>query len=307
MLSSLAALIMPFMLALLISLVLEAPVALLARVYGSRRLSAAVVFGGFLAAALGLLALLASRLLHEAEHLLFRLAAPDVPELLSKLPFSVEDAVLNYGLDMAAAGTDLLRATPELLVSFLVTVCAAYYLLAEPALPLKALCLFTPRRLHGRMADIYAHTLAAFAAYLRAQAAVVLQTLLLSLLGLKILGVDYVLLLGVLIALLDLLPMIGPGTLLLPWAGLAAWQGDGRLALGLLALLAVIIIGRQIIEPRIMGAGLGLHPLATLLAGFLGLMLFGALGLLLGPLLASLVYLIYQERQKDLQAGKDYV
>lgn len=295
----LASLIMPFLLALLFSLLLEAPVALLSRAYGSRRLAAGIVFGAFLAAALLLVGFGASRLFREAERLLFYLSTLDIPQALGDLPLSIGEGIANYGLELVAAGTNLLRATPELLVSFFVTLFATYYLLVDPELPLKALCLFAPARLHGRLAAVYGQTLKAFAAYLRAQAAVMLQTLLLSLLGLKILGVDYVLLFGVLIGLLDLLPMLGPGTLLAPWAALAAWQGDGQLAAGLLVLLGVIIIGRQITEPRIMGAGLGLHPLAALLAGFLGLAVFGAFGLLLGPLLASLTYFIYVENKLE--------
>lgn len=294
-----ASLIMPFLLALLFSLLLEAPVALLARAYGSRKAAAAVVFGGFLAAALAVVGLSASRLFREAERLLLYLSALDIPKAADGLPQAIEEGIAGYGLNLLAAATDLLRATPEFLVSFCVTLFATYYLLAEPELPLRAMCLFAPPRLHKRMAAVYAQTLNAFSAYLRAQAVVVLQTLIISLIGLKILGVDYVLLFGVLIGLLDLLPMLGPGTLLAPWALLAAWQKDTALAFGLLVLLGIIIIGRQITEPRIMGAGLGLHPLAALASGFIGLAAFGAFGLLLGPLLASLAYFVYRENKQE--------
>lgn len=284
----LASIVMPLLLALLLSLLLEAPVARLAGVYGSRRLAATVVFGGVLALVLLALGLGVSRLFAEAEHLLAYLADVRQGGVFGALPLDVEGTLADCAVKLLAALTDLLRATPELLVSVLVTLLSAYYLLVEPELPLKALCLLTPEHLHDKIREVYGQTLAAFAAYLRAQAAVLLQTLLLSLLGLRLLGVDFVLLFAVLIALLDLLPMIGPGTLLLPWAVLAGLQGDVQLAVGLCLLLLAIIVGRQVLEPRIMGAGLGLHPLAALLAGFVGLAVFGAFGLLLGPLLASL-------------------
>ena len=100
---------------------------------------------------------------------------------------------------------------------------------------------------------------------------------------------------GLLIGFCDLLPVLGPGTILLPWA-LWQWaQGDSRLAGGLLLIYLVILVSRQFVEPKIMAAGLGLHPLAALAAGFLGLTLLGAFGLLLGPLLASLLYFVYKE------------
>lgn len=294
--------VMPILLAMLISLLLEAPVARLTVLYGSRRLAATVVFGGALAGLLLAMGIVVSHLFAEAEHLLEYLARPGSGALSDMLPpglpFS-STTLAEYGVEFLAALTELLRATPELLLSLLVTLLAAYYLLVEPDLPLKALCAVAPNRLHGRIRQVYGQALTAFAAYLRAQAVVILQTFALSLVGLRVLGVDFVLLFAVLIALLDLLPMIGPGTLLLPWAVLAAWQGDGRLALGLAVLLLVIIIGRQVVEPKIMGAGLGLHPLAALLAGFVGLAVFGAFGLLLGPVLVSLLYFVYLEKEND--------
>lgn len=292
----LAGYLMPFLLALLFSLLLEAPIRWLEAAFGSRRSAARCVFGLFVSLALLAFGLGFSRLLAEAEHLLFYLSSFDWPEEL--LPLGLE----NYGLELLSAGTRFLRATPEVLVGFFVTLFATYYLALEPDLPVRALSLILPPRSYPRLSAVYAKALAAFAAYLRAQAAVVLCTTLLSLLGLKLLAVDYVLLLALLLGFLDLLPMLGPGTLLLPWAALSYWQGDAELALGLLALYGVIILARQLVEPRIIGAGLGLHPLAALAAGFLGLALFGAFGLLLGPLLASLSYFVFCESRREKAA-----
>lgn len=292
----LASILMPLLTALLLSLLLEHPVDMLTKLYGNRKIAAAVVFGLALAVLLAAVGLGISRLFAEAENLLAYLRLHTIKGELGGIPLSLESTLADYGVELLAALTDVLRATPELLLSFCVTMFATYYLLAEPNLPLRALCLFAPKRIHNRLQEIYGQTLLAFAAYLRAQAAVMLQTFILSLIGLKLLGVGYVLLFGVLIALLDLLPMVGPGTLLLPWALLEGLQGEMRLAVGLVLLLAAIIIGRQITEPKIMGAGLGLHPLASLLAGFLGLAVFGPLGLLLGPLIAGLVYFVYTEK-----------
>lgn len=292
----LAFIVMPLLLALLISLLLEAPVARLAALYGSRRLAAGVVFGSVGAGALLALGLGVSRLFAEAEHLLVYLAEARNLGLPGSVSLDLETALAEHGVALLAAATNVLRATPEMLFSLLVMLFAAYYLLAEPDLPVKALCLFAPVRLHMRIRAVYGRALAAFAAYLRAQVAVLLQTFVISLVGLRLLGVDFVLLFAVLVALLDILPMIGPGALLLPWAVLACLHGDGGLALGLAALLLFIIIGRQLLEPRIVGAGLGLHPLAALVAGFVGLSVLGAVGLLLGPVVASLVYFIYSEK-----------
>lgn len=283
----------PFLLALLISLLLDVPISRLSRVYGSRKLAAGLVFGLFLCLVLLAAGFGVSYLFAESERLLLYLAAYDLSE--EWLPQSIEQGVEKYGLQLLQAATRFLRATPDAVVGFFVTLMATYYLCVEPELPLRAVCVFAPRHWHGRLRMVYQQALEAFSAYLRAQAVVVLVSTLLAMLGLKLLGVDCVLLTGLVIGLLDLLPMLGPGTLLLPWAAMSACRDEADLAVGLLVLYAVIILGRQLVEPRIMGAGLGLHPLAALAAGFAGLGLFGAFGLLLGPMLAGLAYFIYCE------------
>ena len=105
------------------------------------------------------------------------------------------------------------------MVSLFVTLFATYYLCVEPDLPLRFAGFAFAKGLAWTLAfGLSKALLAAFSAYLRAQAVVMLTSTLWAMLGLYVLGVDYVLLLGLLIGLCDLLPVLGPGTLLLPWA-----------------------------------------------------------------------------------------
>ena len=289
----LAVLITPFLLALLFSLILEPPIALLTRLYGSRKLAALLVFLSFLTLLLLAAGLGFSHLFAELQKLLLHLT--DWELATDWWRDGLAGYLADYGLEMAAGLAHLLQATPSAMVSLFVTVFATYYLCAEPDLPLRALILLAPENWRGRLEQVYRRALTAFSTYIRAQAMVMLTSTLWAMLGLHLLGVDYVLLLGLLIGFCDLLPVLGPGTILLPWA-LWQWaQGDSRLAGGLLLIYLVILVSRQFVEPKIMAAGLGLHPLAALAAGFLGLTLLGAFGLLLGPLLASLLYFVYKE------------
>ena len=289
----LAALLTPFLLALLFSLVLEPPIALLTKFYGSRRLAALLIFGLFLALLLLGAGFGLARLFAEAQKLLLYLTRWELTTDWWRSDWEVYLA--DYGMELAAGLVHLLQATPSAMVSLFVTLFATYYLCVEPDLPLRLLALLLPKAWLGRLHLVYQSALAAFSAYLRAQAVVMLTSTLWAMLGLYVLGVDYVLLLGLLIGLCVLLPVLGPGTLLLPWALLVALQGDSHLAIGLLVIYLVILISRQLLEPKIMAAGLGLHPMAALAAGFVGLTFLGPFGLLIGPLLTSLGYCIYRE------------
>lgn len=103
-------------------------------------------------------------------------------------------------------------------------------------------------------------------------------------LGLWLLGFSYVLPVAAAITLLDLLPVIGSGTVLVPWGLLLLASGDTVGGAGLLALFVVIMVVRNIIEPRVVGKQIGLHPIATITAMYAGLKIAGVIGLLLAPL-----------------------
>ena len=111
--------------------------------------------------------------------------------------------------------------------------------------------------------------------------------------GLTLLRVRYAFLLSAVLAAVDILPVIGVGAVLLPWGVISIALGDTRLGVGLLLLFGAVEILRQVLEPRLLGTALGVHPLLSLLSLYLGTELFGVLGLLLAPVLAVGMKLIF--------------
>ena len=106
------------------------------------------------------------------------------------------------------------------------------------------------------------------------------------LIGFWVLRVEYAFLLAFLIALADLLPVIGVGTILIPWSIVMLLQRQFYLGFGLLILFFAISLVRQVAEPKVLGKSLGLHPLLTLFATYVGFVLFGIVGMILAPIVA---------------------
>lgn len=104
--------------------------------------------------------------------------------------------------------------------------------------------------------------------------------------GLLLLRVPMAPLLALGAAAVDAFPILGTGTVLVPWSLIAFLQGSGRLAMGLLGLYAAAALTRSVLEPRFVGRELGLDPLVTLIALYAGFKLWGFAGMLLLPLLA---------------------
>ncbi|MGV2806147.1 AI-2E family transporter, partial [Clostridium perfringens] len=106
---------------------------------------------------------------------------------------------------------------------------------------------------------------------------------LIVMLTLYALGVDSAFSIGLLIGLVDLLPYLGVGIVLIPWSLYAFMSGDLTLGIGLPVLYSIILIVRQIMEPKVLASSVGLDPLAALLGMVVCLKLIGILGLIVGP------------------------
>lgn len=107
--------------------------------------------------------------------------------------------------------------------------------------------------------------------------------------GLWILGADFPLLFGGIIAVVDALPVLGSGTVLIPWAIVMFLQGNTPMGFGLLILYGVASLTRTALEPRLLGRQIGLSPLLTLFAMYAGFRLMGVAGMILFPICAILV------------------
>ncbi len=107
--------------------------------------------------------------------------------------------------------------------------------------------------------------------------------------GLSILRVNYALPIAAIIAVLDIMPIIGTGGILIPWAVVELFLKNYHLGIGLLILYVAVTIIRNIVEPRIVGHQIGLHPIITITTMYAGLRLFGFFGFLIAPVIAILV------------------
>lgn len=113
--------------------------------------------------------------------------------------------------------------------------------------------------------------------------------------GLLMLKNPYALLIGIIIALLDALPFIGSGLILVPWAIFEIAGGNYKNAVVLVALFIICQLLRELLEPKLMGNHMGIPPLYSLITVFLGLKLFGIWGVILGPMALILIQTVMRE------------
>jgi sporulation integral membrane protein YtvI len=129
----------------------------------------------------------------------------------------------------------------------------------------------------------------ALVGFVKAQATLISITTVIVLIGLLILGVDYAITIALIIGIVDILPYLGTGAVFVPWIIYSAVSGDIPFAIGLGVLYIVVLVQRQIMEPKVLSSTIGLDPLATLIALFVGFKLIGFLGLIVGPVLLVII------------------
>lgn len=119
--------------------------------------------------------------------------------------------------------------------------------------------------------------------FIRAQFTLVSLTTVTILIGFLILGVKYSITIALICGLVDIIPYLGTGTIFIPWIIFEFISGNTSLAIGLSVLYIIVVVQRQLIEPKVLSSSIGLDPLATLIALFIGFKLIGFLGLIAGP------------------------
>lgn len=124
----------------------------------------------------------------------------------------------------------------------------------------------------------------ALGGYVKTQLILMCYTFCICLVGLFILQREYVLLISLGIAIFDALPAFGSGAVLIPWGIYYLIIGDYALGMGLLMIYGLILVMRQIMEPRVLSKQIGIYALVTLMAMYVGLKTVGVFGIIIGPI-----------------------
>lgn len=213
---------------------------------------------------------------------------------------AVGEVFYNFIISIATAlgtmVTSWVSAVPKVVLFLVVTVISTVYFALELELVNEMLSRILPKGVYQWLAKFKRGFFSVGLKYVRSYLFLMLITFAVILVGLVILVRPYALLLAFVIAVLDLLPVIGVGTVLVPWSVYEILLGDRGIGIGLLILFVVHTLIRQFAEPKIVGKNLGVHPIITLALIYIGYSLFGFIGILFVPIATVLI---------DITLGKE--
>lgn len=151
-----------------------------------------------------------------------------------------------------------------------------------------------PVRLKYTSENLLIHLGAAFFGFFKAQFILISISACITMIGLLVLQVNHAITITLLIAFVDLLPVLGTGIIFIPWIGYLFLMGNYPLTIGLAILYMIIIISRQIFEPRILAVNIGVNPLIALLTLFISIQFWGIAGVIIAPLLLIFINVFYK-------------
>ena len=314
---------MPFLIAFIISLILEPIIKwVMKHAKLKRRTSAIIVFIVAIGIIIGLLIWGGTALVSETADILsnFNEYADDiyytiqgfiegleldniqisdnVMEILQNSALEFVDTIIQWAKNALTSTVNFITSIPKMIVYVVVTLLALYFICVDKIYMLDQLEHHLPENLVKKIGVHLKSLIQTLGGYLKAQVILIIISFVISLIGLYIFhfigwGVEYPLLMALIIGFVDALPIFGSGAVMLPWAIYTAFVGDIRLAIAIFILWGIMSIVRQFIEPHIVSGQIGIHPIFTLIAMYTGFRFIGVIGMLIGPIILIILKNIY--------------
>jgi len=214
---------------------------------------------------------------------LFIQLPPDIAQTIINGLNSLSDKLTTLLGFLVSSLLSFLTAIPGIFLFIIVTILSAYFMARDRRKILRFMIAQVPAKTLSKGKTLRHDLLLALIGYIKAQFILMTITFVESSIGLTLIGIDYSILFALAASIIDALPILGTGSVYIP---LMLWKlsmGHYRTAMLLGGLYGIIVMVRQLLEPKILGSQIGIYPLVTLMAMYMGLKLFGFLGLIIGP------------------------
>ncbi len=231
----------------------------------------------------------------------------NVKSLMTILPDGLEKTFINLfdnfssiigeflGNGLKNTSIKVIKKVPNALMITIISIISCYLMLIDKENIQKFIIKQLPKKYSDKFGIVKSGIGDAVFGYIRAQLIIMCLIATICFIGLLILKAPYALFIAVVIGIIDALPVFGSGFILWPWALYNVITQNYGLAIGLIIIYVVILVTRQLVEPRILGKQIGIHPLATLMSIYVGLQIFGAFGFIIGPILMVIIKALQNE------------
>ncbi len=233
--------------------------------------------------------------------------SPDTLNQIYSVLESAIDSIRDFIITLSTSMGKLLASTtaklPFFFISFVFAILSSVFISMDYSSIISFIRKQLPPKVAGFLGDAKEHLGKTILRYLRAYLIIWILTFAELSIGLSILKIESAIGIAALIAFADVFPVIGTGGILIPWAIFSLITRNYYVAIGLIIIYLIVLLVRNFAEPKIVGDQLGLHPLVTLIAIYLGYLWMGVGGMIILPI--SLTILIGLHKSGKIKLWKD--
>ncbi len=201
--------------------------------------------------------------------------------ITSKMDSFLANIVEKISTPTITAVGSFAKQLPNALIGIIMCLLSAYFFVAEKDYLNNFCRKYTPYSFQKRWTLLIRSLKRAVGGYFKAQFKIEVFVYILLLIGLSVLGIDYAILIALGIAILDVLPFFGTGTVMIPWAIIKFLSSDYKMTIGLLIIWGAGQLFRQLIQPKIVGDSIGVAPIPTLFLLYIGYKAGGVIGMII--------------------------
>jgi len=223
-------------------------------------------------------------------------------EVQQTLHYNWEAGVSTLLNNLLTGCINILTQLPNMMITIVIAAIATFFLVKDRVVINKFIWRKLPRRSKVRIKRISDELYKSLVGFVKAYSILVTITAIVTMIALTLLRVENAFTISIIAGILDLLPIVGTGLIFVPWIIWELFLGSKSMGVSLLVIYVMITVIRQVLEPKITGDNIGLHPLSTLLSMYIGLKLIGFMGIILGP--ATLVVILAVNRAGLLKKRK---
>lgn len=320
---------MPFLIAFIISLMIEPEIKyLMKKTKITRKMSSIIIFLIVFSIIIGSVTWGIISLISESTNLLQTLniyidkAYTQIQETIGKMSItkiSISNNVLNLAQDASkeilfkiskwlteflTRLINVITSIPTIAIYMVITILSLYFICTDRIYILDFMEHHMPKKWVQKMGTHIKEITKNLGGYLKAEAILILVSFVISVIGLylfKFIGmnVKYPLLIALAIGFVDALPILGSGSVMIPWAIISALNGDLQLGIAILTLWIIMSLVRQFLEPKIVSGKIGIHPIFTLIAMYTGFKVIGVIGMLVGPIVLIILKSIFARKLEE--------
>jgi sporulation integral membrane protein YtvI len=210
-------------------------------------------------------------------------------DILNSIGDSLFSVITTASTTVVGSITGFAGRVPSILINFLFTIVSSFFFTIDYHRIANFVLKQFPKEKREMVLQLKDNVIGTLGKFIKAYATLILITFTELAIGLTIIRIPNPLLIAGVVAVVDILPILGTGAVLLPWTIIAFIFEKNTMAIGILILYIVVTIVRQTLEPKVVGQQIGLHPVVTLLCIFAGAQLLGVVGLLLFPITATIL------------------